>query len=99
MTNGGNNVKIYDVDISNATDVSGIDSLADSDFTPASKKLLFDFEEIRDQLTDGVVDNIEGITFGPDFPNGNKSVVLVADNNFSAFGPQLNQFVLFELLD
>ena len=96
---GGNNVKIYDVDISNATDVSGINSLAESDITLASKKLLFDFEEIREQLTDGVVDNIEGITFGPDFPNGNKSVVLVADNNFSAFGPQLNQFILFELLD
>ena len=96
---GGNNVKIYDVDTSNATDVSGIESLANADVTKASKNLLFDFEDIRDQLTDGVVDNIEGITFGPDFPNGNKSVVLVADNNFSAFGPQLNQFVLFELLD
>ncbi|PRX56557.1 esterase-like activity of phytase family protein [Flagellimonas meridianipacifica] len=96
---GGNNVKIYDVDISDATDVSGVEALVNADFTVASKKLLFDFETIRNQLTEGVVDNIEGITFGPDFPNGNKSVVLVADNNFSAFGPQLNQFVLFELLD
>ncbi len=96
---GGNNVKIYDVDIAGATDISGFESLSNSEFTPASKKLLFDFEEIRDQLTDGVVDNIEGIAFGPDFSNGNKSLVLVADNNFSAFGPQLNQFVLFELMD
>ncbi len=96
---GGNNVKIYDVDISGATDVSQIDALVGAEFTVASKKLLFDFEDIRDQLTNGVVDNIEGITFGPDFANGNKSIVLVADNNFSAFGPQLNQFILFELLD
>ncbi len=96
---GGNNVKIYDVDISNATDISGMDALVGAEYTPATKTLLFDFEDIRDQLTDGVVDNIEGIAFGPDFANGNKSVVLVADNNFSAFGPQLNQFVLFELLD
>lgn len=98
-SDGGNNVKIYDVDISNATDVSGIVSLQDSNFQSAKKTLLFDFEDIRDQLMDGIVDNIEGIAFGPDFTNGNKSLVLVADNNFSAFGPQLNQFVLFELLD
>lgn len=96
---GGNNVKIYDVDASNATNTMGIESLADADYVVAKKTLLFDFEDIRDQLTDGVVDNIEGIAFGPDFSNGNKSVIFVADNNFSAFGPQLNQFVLFELED
>lgn len=96
-SDGGNNVKIYDVDASNATDVSGMDTLKGADFELATKTLLFDFESIRDQLTDGVVDNIEGISFGPDFSNGDKSLVLVADNNFSAFGPQLNQFVLFAL--
>ena len=92
-------MKIYDVDAGNATDISEINSLADVPYQPAKKTLLFDFEEIRDQLTDGVVDNIEGISFGPSFPNGNRSLILVADNNFSAFGPQLNQFILFELLD
>jgi len=96
---GGNDVKIYDVDASNATDVSGLESLDGQQYTKATKTLLFDFETIRDQLTEGIVDNIEGIAFGPDFENGHKSLVLVADNNFSAFGPQLNQFVLFELED
>ncbi len=96
---GGNNVKIYDIDASDATDVSEIEALAGADYEVAQKTLLFDFEDIRDQLTDGVVDNIEGIVFGPELSNGHKSVVLVADNNFSAFGPQLNQFVLFELVD
>ncbi|MBT2162711.1 esterase-like activity of phytase family protein [Zobellia barbeyronii] len=94
---GGNNVKIYDVDASKAADVSGMDSLKDADYIKASKKLLFDFESVRNQLTDGVVDNIEGITFGPELENGNRSLVLVADNNFSAFGPQLNQFILLEV--
>lgn len=94
---GGNNVKIYDVDASKATDVSGMDSLKDADYIKATKKLLFDFESVRNQLTDGVVDNIEGITFGPELENGNRSLVLVADNNFSAFGPQLNQFILLEV--
>ena len=68
-----------------------------------NKTLLFDFEDIRAQLstaggTDRVVDNIEGIAFGADLPNGNKSLVLVADNNFSAFGQQLNQFIVFEVI-
>ncbi|CAM4297955.1 esterase-like activity of phytase family protein [Zobellia roscoffensis] len=94
---GGNDVKIYDVDASGATDVSGMDSLLDADYKKATKKLLFDFESVRNQLTDGVVDNIEGITFGPELENGNRSLVLVADNNFSAFGPQLNQFILLEV--
>ena len=94
---GGNNVKIYDVDASNATDVSNMDSLIDAEYKKATKKLLFDFETIRSQLTGGVVDNIEGITFGPKLENGNRSLVLVADNNFSAFGPQLNQFILLEV--
>ncbi|MEO1010980.1 MAG: esterase-like activity of phytase family protein [Bacteroidota bacterium] len=96
---GGNTVRIFDVDATKATDVQNIESLKGAEYTPVTKKLLFDFEEIRDQLTDGIVDNIEGITFGPDLGNGNKSLVLVADNNFSAFGPQLNQFILFEVLE
>ena len=94
---GGNNVKIYDVDASDATDISAMESLLNANYKVATKKLLFDFENIREELTDGVVDNIEGIAFGPEFSNGDKSIVLVADNNFSAFGPQLNQFVLFAL--
>ena len=97
FTDGGNNVKVYKVDISNATDISSIDSLIDATYTKATKELLFDLETIRTELTDGVVDNIEGITFGPDLENGNRSIMLVADNNFSAFGPQLNQFILLEV--
>lgn len=96
---GGNNVKIYDVDATSATDISEINALNGATYTAAEKVLLFDFEAIRSQLTDGVVDNIEGIAFGPNLSNGNRSLVLVADNNFSAFGPQLNQFVVFELID
>ncbi|WP_394748267.1 esterase-like activity of phytase family protein [Spongiimicrobium salis] len=101
---GGNNVRIYSVDASNATDVSSLLSLENVDFTPATKTLLFDFESIRSQLSTvpgssaSIVDNIEGITFGPQLANGNRSLVVVADNNFSAFGAQLNQFIVFEVL-
>lgn len=101
---GGNNVTIYKVNATNATDVSSFTSLKGATYTTAIKTPLFDFESIRSQLSpvEGsnkkIVDNIEGITFGPDFSNGNKSLVVVADNNFSAFGKQLNQFVVFEVL-
>ncbi len=102
-TDGGNDVKIYDVDASGATDISSIDALAGVSIIKATKTLLFDFESIRSQLStvpsspDNVVDNIEGITFGPDLPNGHTSLVVVADNNFNAFGEQLNQFIVFEV--
>jgi len=100
---GGNDVFIYGVDASNATDVSSLETL-DNTVISSSKKLLFDFNDIRTQLssvpggTAKVVDNLEGITFGPNLANGNKSLVLVADNNFSAFGAQLNQFIVLEVL-
>ncbi|WP_299317169.1 esterase-like activity of phytase family protein [uncultured Maribacter sp.] len=94
---GGNTVKIYDVNASKATDVSSINSLKGESYTKVTKKLLFNFEDIRKDLTNGIVDNIEGITFGPDFANGNRSLIVVADNNFSLYGPQLNQFILFEV--
>lgn len=99
FTDGGNNVKIYKVDASNATNVRNMDSLEGETYIKATKELLFDFESIRGELTEGIVDNIEGITLGPVLENGNRSLVLVADNNFSAFGPQLNQFILLELIN
>ncbi|XLS30388.1 esterase-like activity of phytase family protein [Flavobacteriaceae bacterium M23B6Z8] len=97
-SDGGNNVKIYKIDASEATDVKDSEQLSQGSYTPVTKTLLFDFESIRSQLTDGIVDNIEGISFGPDLPNGNKSLVVVADNNFNAFGAQLNQFIVFEVI-
>ncbi|CAL2089660.1 esterase-like activity of phytase family protein [Tenacibaculum sp. 190524A02b] len=100
---GGNDVFIYKVDASKATDVSSLSSLT-SDVVPATKELLFSFNSIRPKLssvpgsTAKVVDNLEGMTFGPTLPNGHASLVLVADNNFSAFGAQLNQFIVLEVL-
>ena len=64
---------------------------------PLKKKLLFNFESIKDFLTDGIIDNLEGITLGPKLKNGNQSLILVADDNFQTFGKQLNQFILLEI--
>lgn len=57
---------------------------------PANKKLLINMDDL------GIyIDNIEGVTFGPDLPNGHKTLIFVSDNNFSK--EQKTQFLLFEV--
>ena len=42
-------------------------------------------------------DNIEGVTFGPLLPNGNKTLIFVADNNFNK--AEKAQLLLFEVVE
>jgi hypothetical protein len=42
-----------------------------------------------------LIDNIEGATFGPTLSNGKRTLIFVADDNFSP--GQKNQFLLFEI--
>ena len=96
----GNTVRIYEADFSKTTNTLKINSLKKKmdNITPAQKQLLFDFSSIKKQLSEEIIDNIEGISFGPSLPNGNKTLILVADNNFNSLGPQLNQIILLELI-
>jgi hypothetical protein len=87
----GNTVKLYTVRVGGATDVDGLASLADArTVRPVRKELLLDLRDLGIPL-----DNIEGMTFGPDLPDGRRSLVLVSDNNFAA--TQFTQFLLFAL--
>jgi 3-phytase len=61
------------VDTAGATDVSGRDSLSGEDWTPVRKTLLYDFPN---------PDNLEGMTFGPELPDGDRTLVVVSDDNF-----------------
>jgi hypothetical protein len=72
-------VKLYEADLSAATDVSNLPALAGTTYTPVAKKLFLDVG------TTGIsrVDNLEGMTFGPNLPNGNRSLVLVSDDNLT----------------
>jgi len=97
----GNKVKLYLVDVSKASDIHAIAKLEDAsskDIIYAEKSLVFDFKSIKRKLTKGIVDNIEGLCFGPILPNGNSSLIVVSDNNFNKFGTQLNQIILLELI-
>ena len=94
----GNIVRIFDVIIDEtSTNILTIDALKTSKYIPLKKRLVFNFDAIKGKLTEKIIDNIEGITFGPNLPNGNKSLLLISDDNFQVYGKQLNQFVLLEL--
>ncbi|MDO6675919.1 esterase-like activity of phytase family protein [Tenacibaculum sp. 1_MG-2023] len=94
----GNVVRIFKASINdNSTNTLEIQSLKNEKYTPLKKELLLDFSTVQSQLTDGIIDNIEAITFGPILQNGNKSLILAADDNFQLYGKQLNQFLLLEI--
>jgi glycerophosphoryl diester phosphodiesterase len=58
--------------------------------TPLLKDLVLDFDELGITL-----DNIEGMTFGPDLPDGRRTLVFVSDDNFS--DTQVTQFLAFAM--
>lgn len=94
----GNTVRIFKAIIDKkSTNSLELKSLKQKKYIPLKKELLFDFSSIQHKLTDSIIDNIEGITFGPKLSNGNRSLVLVSDNNFNAYGKQLTQFLLLEI--
>ncbi len=86
-------IKVFITDLDNATDVTNIPlKNATGKYTPATKKLLLNMDDL------GIyTDNIEGVTFGPTLPNGNKTLLFIADNNF--IGIEKTQLLLFEVIE
>ena len=72
------------------TNVNGVDSLAGllAQMRPVRKTLLLDLDTLGIPL-----DNVEAMAFGPDLPDGRRSLILVSDNNFAP--AQFTQFLLF----
>lgn len=75
------------------TDISQIKSLTNAAFQPMSRELLL---ELPIPLQGLLLDNIEAIAWGPVLANGNRSLVLMSDNNFSRL--QTTQFLALEVL-
>jgi hypothetical protein len=86
----GNTIRIYLVEIGRAQDVDRLDSLAGllGRIRTVEKTLLLDLDTLGITL-----DNIEGMAFGPDLPDGRRSLVLVSDNNFDPAA--FTQFLTF----
>lgn len=85
-------IKIFQADLNGASDISATASLKETPPpSPVTKKLLLNMDAL------GIyVDNVEGITFGPTLPNGHRTLLLIADNNFVML--EKTQFFLFEII-
>ncbi|GAB4304512.1 MAG: esterase-like activity of phytase family protein [Oscillatoriaceae cyanobacterium] len=80
--NVGNTIRIFEISLSNATDISDIYSLNTADATaikPVTKRLIFNSQNQGFQP-----DNIEGFTFGAPNSSGQNILILISDNNFSS---------------
>lgn len=87
----GNAVRLFDVSLDGATDVSSLDSLAGAAYVPARKSLLLDLAETGIPL-----ENYEGMAFGPRLPDGRETLVLVSDCNFNP-SQESTTFLVFAL--
>ncbi|MEU9900010.1 esterase-like activity of phytase family protein [Streptomyces phaeochromogenes] len=86
----GFSIRLYWTSTIGATDVNGKEALSGTE-KPMPKKLLYDF------TTSGTdADNVEGITWGPQLPDGSRSLVLVADDNFG-FNGSVTKFHLLSV--
>jgi hypothetical protein len=85
-------IKLFIADLNGATDISKITLENNPEFIPAAKKLLLNMDDL------GIyTDNIEGVTFGPRLPNGRKTLLFIADNNFNPL--EKTQVLLFEVIE
>ncbi|MBD2440536.1 esterase-like activity of phytase family protein [Nostoc sp. FACHB-110] len=86
-------VFLFEISLNAADDIHNINSLLTVNFPkikPVAKKLLLDLRTL-----DVALDNIEGLTLGPWLPNGQRSLIMVSDNNFNSI--QRTQFLAFQL--
>ncbi|MBW2961164.1 esterase-like activity of phytase family protein [Mesonia aestuariivivens] len=93
-------VLLFKADASQATNTLSIKQLKGKmkeKVIPAQKEFLFNFKSIKKKLKENKIDNIEGICFGPQLANGNATIFVISDNNFSSFMQQLNQVIWLEL--
>lgn len=91
---------LYLIDIAGATDVSRIDALPSTTLPagvqPVRKKLLLDFMNPAFKLTgEQMPEKIEGLTFGPNLPDGRRTLIVTSDNDFRE--PQPSWFWVFAL--
>ncbi len=87
----GFSVKLYEVSLDGATDISNTDSIANlTGITTVSKRLLLDLGTLG--LT---LDNLEALALGPTLPSGGRMLVIASDNNFDT--NQVQQFLAFDL--
>jgi|AntDeeMinimDraft_5_1070356.scaffolds.fasta_scaffold00669_6 hypothetical protein len=91
----GFHCRLFETDITDQTVVNP--NVSPEEVPVVSKKLVFDFETIRKKTEHQSIDNLEGLCLGPKLPNGNRTLWIVADNNFNRYQQQYNQILVFEI--
>jgi hypothetical protein len=76
----GYRIQIFEIDTKGATNVKDYDTLAGKHFKPVSKRLVADLAD----YPLSTVDNVEGMTWGPRLRTGERTLILVSDDNFAA---------------
>ncbi len=89
----GNSIRIYLIDTGDGSDTKDVASLKPSNHTVVKKLLVINFDSLNLQR----LDNSEAMSFGPRLANGNRTLVVVSDDNFNR--RQINQFLAFEVLE
>ncbi len=89
----GNVVKLYEARTQGALDVIG-----ENDLFWEAENIPFEIDPpiVKEEILNfstvvSTVDNLEGMTFGPDLADGRKLLIVVSDNNFNA--TQFTQFI------
>lgn len=85
-------IKVFVADFSSADNIKDVKSLKENPPQHLmNKRLLINMDDLGFHI-----DNIEGVTFGPQLPNGHQSLIFVTDDNFQQ--KQKTQFLLFEII-
>lgn len=84
----GYRTKLYEIDLTGATDVQHANSVKGLTYTPVKKRLVYDFADtgIRQE-------NLESMSWGPHMINGERTLVVASDDNFSE--QEVTQFLAF----
>lgn len=88
ITGAGFRIRLFEAQTAGATDIQHVESLAGAEFVPLRKRLLLDF----DTLGLPQVDNLEGVSWGPVLPSGERTLLLVSDDNFHPL--EITQLIL-----
>ena len=91
--------KIYKIDLTGATDVSGIDSLPAGSLpvgiVPVGKTLFIDLLDPVFNLSPTIAEKIEGLAWGPNLEDGRHVLYVVSDNDLSqTLATQLYSFAI-----
>ncbi|WP_413559892.1 esterase-like activity of phytase family protein [Bdellovibrio sp. HCB209] len=89
-------VGLYLADLTKATDTLAFTKLADHKVTVAEKVKLLDFEtDLTKARGKKDVQNFEALAFGPKLPDGRRTLLVMADNNFSKH--ELTELLVFAI--